>query len=756
MAELGGSALFARALPRERGPRAAAAAAAARAAHAAVDAAPEVGRPARGRQPLRLVPDHPRDLPRGPARRLRHAGAASTCWPRSASRRIRVVSVESRSASPFASLAPVRLRRLVHVRGRRAARPSAAPRRSRSTASCWPSCSAPRSCASCSTRRRSPTSSSSSRGWPGRAARARSTAWPICCAASATCATDEVAARASTSPRRRRAPAPSWRHPRRAVRVRIARRGALDRGRGRRRAIATRSARARRPAWPRRGSRPRIAPLDAAPARWARTHAPFTAERRRPAGASPGPRSRSACGRSRPRAPCSRARSGRAAPRTSSPIADVLRQLRRRSLARLRREVEPVERGRVRPLPARLAGRRLGGRAALGRLVEVVAQLEGVPIPASVLERDVLRARVAGYTPRLLDELGRGRRGRLDRPRLARAATTAASRSTDATGSSCSPAPGASEDRPSEPIHDAIREHLERRGASFFPQLRAAISEARHRRRAARRAVGPRLVGRDDERHVRGAAGPLAATHALEGARRGRGGWSRSGRRRAAGRWSLVADLVGEERSPTERGHALATSAARAPRRRHAGGRRGRGDRRRVRIGLPGAARHGGVGPSAARLLRRRARGRAVRAARRGRPAAGRPRRRSRRFVSWRPPIRPSRTARRSPGPGRRATSGCRCSARPARTSCSSMGTRCSTSSAADAASSPCRRRRTPERAARAVAALPSLVAPEGPHPGAAPGARRPCPGRGVVTGGRSRAPASGRATAAGSLRRPR
>jgi ATP-dependent helicase Lhr and Lhr-like helicase len=29
---------------------------------------------------------------------------------------------------------------------------------------------------------------------------------------------------------------------------------------------------------------------------------------------------------------------------------------------------------------------------------------------------------------------------------------------------------------------------------------------------------------------------------------------------RAAGRWSLVSDLVGEERTPTERGHALATS----------------------------------------------------------------------------------------------------------------------------------------------------------------------------------------------------
>ncbi len=100
---------------------------------------------------------------------------------------------------------------------------------------------------------------------------------------------------------------------------------------------------------------------------------------------------------------------------------DVLRQLRRRSLARLRREVEPVER----PAFARFlvewqgvaAPPRLGGgpadaqpplraQAALERLAEVVDQLAGTAIPASVLERDVLPARVPGYQPRLLDELG--------------------------------------------------------------------------------------------------------------------------------------------------------------------------------------------------------------------------------------------------------------------------------------------------------------------------------------------------------------
>ena len=48
----------------------------------------------------------------------------------------------------------------------------------------------------------------------------------------------------------------------------------------------------------------------------------------------------------------------------------------------------------------------LRGTAALERLAEVIDQLAGVPIPASVLERDVLPARVPGYQPRLLDELG--------------------------------------------------------------------------------------------------------------------------------------------------------------------------------------------------------------------------------------------------------------------------------------------------------------------------------------------------------------
>ncbi|MEO8572202.1 MAG: helicase-related protein, partial [Chloroflexota bacterium] len=77
---------------------------------------------------------------------------------------------------------------------------------------------------------------------------------------------------------------------------------------------------------------------------------------------------------------------------------EVLRLLRRRSLARLRREVEPVDAAALgRFLPdwqgiAPLAASRspLRGSAALERLAEVVDQVAGLPIPASVLERDVL------------------------------------------------------------------------------------------------------------------------------------------------------------------------------------------------------------------------------------------------------------------------------------------------------------------------------------------------------------------------------
>jgi ATP-dependent helicase Lhr and Lhr-like helicase len=84
---------------------------------------------------------------------------------------------------------------------------------------------------------------------------------------------------------------------------------------------------------------------------------------------------------------------------------EVLRSIRRRSLAALRREVEPVP-------PAALARfipswQGVGARASRGveGLLRVVEQLAGVALPASALESLILPSRVAGYTPALLDEL---------------------------------------------------------------------------------------------------------------------------------------------------------------------------------------------------------------------------------------------------------------------------------------------------------------------------------------------------------------
>ncbi|MFF2618647.1 ATP-dependent helicase [Kitasatospora sp. NPDC058046] len=85
--------------------------------------------------------------------------------------------------------------------------------------------------------------------------------------------------------------------------------------------------------------------------------------------------------------------------------AEVLRRLRRRSLAALRHEVEPVPpRALAAFLPQwqHLAGHRLRGPDGLLRVVE---QLQGTALPASALEKLILPARLTDYSPGLLDEL---------------------------------------------------------------------------------------------------------------------------------------------------------------------------------------------------------------------------------------------------------------------------------------------------------------------------------------------------------------
>ncbi|TMD24146.1 MAG: DEAD/DEAH box helicase [Chloroflexi bacterium] len=227
---------------------------------------------------------------------------------------------------------------------------------------------------------------------------------------------------------------------------------------------------------------------------------------------------------------------------------DVLRSLRRKSLATLRREVEPV--------PVDVLGRFLPSwhgvgiqASGLDRLTEIVFQLQGCAIPASVLERDVLPVRVREYRPQLLDQLismgevvwtGRGSLGSSD-------GRVALYLRSDAPRLIAEP-----DERPGGELHERLRDHLQSRGASFFRNLYYATGsadedavldalwdmvwagEVTNDTFLPLRMLGPRM--RRNPRRPLMRLGPPAA----------------------AGRWSLVSDLLHPQPSTTEHLHAMA------------------------------------------------------------------------------------------------------------------------------------------------------------------------------------------------------
>ncbi len=155
---------------------------------------------------------------------------------------------------------------------------------------------------------------------------------------------------------------------------------------------------------------------------------------------------------------------------------DVLRVLRRRSLAALRKEVEPVEQEVLaRFVPS---WQHVGSKLrSVDGLAEVLTTLQGAALPASALETDILPARIDGYQSADLDTLltagelvwvGGGSLGSNDgRVRLVWRDQVPA----------LIPEPDPDE-RPAAPIHDALRAHLAARGASFWPELVMAAQEA--------------------------------------------------------------------------------------------------------------------------------------------------------------------------------------------------------------------------------------------------------------------------------------
>ena len=299
--------------------------------------------------------------------------------------------------------------------------PSGAPPRSRSTATCCASCSARRSCASSSTPTRSTqveadlqhrserTRADDARRAARRPAPGRRPDAPTRCASA--CSRASTPTRCSTTLERRAPRDPPARR----------RRGALDRRR-RRRPVPRRARRraARRPA----GGVPR---------------------RRRPTRSSgSSPATRAPTGRSRPRelrAPLRRRPDEPRSRRSSAPAtlvrgelrpggserewcdAEVLRRLRRASLAVLRKEIEPADQRALARLPAELAGRRPpSGRRRRDRPPARGAR----PAAGARAARRRLGARRAAAPRRrlLADVAGpavRERRGRLGRRRRARA-----------------------------------------------------------------------------------------------------------------------------------------------------------------------------------------------------------------------------------------------------------------------------------------------------------------------------------------------
>ncbi len=265
---------------------------------------------------------------------------------------------------------------------------------------------------------------------------------------------------------------------------------------------------------------------------------------------------------------------------------EVLRRLRRASLAALRKEIEPADqRALAAFLPSWQGVDRESGPhppgAGVDRLREVLVPLQGLALPVEVWERDVLPRRIGAYSQTWLDSLcasgevvwvGAGSIGRSS-------GRVALYFREDAPLIGAPPAPRGGSASPSNAReHELLRERLAR-GPAFFTDLLAELDIAGETLREALWDLvwagevtndawaplrAPHLTLARGGRAVRGGESPLAVagrgesllagSGATAGATAGRpmAGRSRFGvRRRGAqaqvqGRWSLTASLFGE------------------------------------------------------------------------------------------------------------------------------------------------------------------------------------------------------------------
>jgi ATP-dependent Lhr-like helicase len=240
---------------------------------------------------------------------------------------------------------------------------------------------------------------------------------------------------------------------------------------------------------------------------------------------------------------------------------EVLRRLRRASLAVLRKEIEPAEQRAFAGFLASWQGvdRHAPAGAGVDRLREVLLPLQGLALPPEAWERDVLPRRVGAYSPAWMDELcasgevvwiGAGALGR-------RSGRVAVFFREDAALIGAPPFKG---EPPAQPEHDAVRERLAA-GAAFFTDLLADVDLAPE---ALQEAVWDLAWAGEV---TNDAFAPLRAprlTLARAQRERARRGGRRFSARRAGasaqtvGRWSLTASLLRDAPDPAAQRRAQA------------------------------------------------------------------------------------------------------------------------------------------------------------------------------------------------------